>query len=240
MNSFLYGLFLLICLFNEVSSKHTVYCYMCKGISDPHDCTTMVTCYNAACTTDAYLKDGNVSYDLGCHLGCHAIHEDPLLFGKRSITDKGTLLCEACRADYTDQIHACRSYMHHQYTTEATTLAPASQQPTTHAQTIMTTYDMPQTNTAILDSTTHAPMTDVMASTETSMNSTVLNTHEQSTVLPSTVLTPIVQTTNSDCVDYEKDDFTCTEWKSYGFCDASTGAGYTIALERCRKTCGFC
>ena len=59
------------------------------------------------------------------------------------------------------------------------------------------------------------------------------------------MVTPMVAEVNATapgdlCVDIDDPTLTCADMLRFGFCDPASGAGYSFAQLRCRKTCSLC
>lgn len=110
------------------------------------------------------------------------------------------------------------------------TLAPAPIT-TTPAPTTMA----PASTTTTPAATSMAPLTDIPALTIT-MDWTTTN---PDSVTPMVAEVNVTAPTDS-CKDDDDPSLTCADMLRFGFCDPASGAGYSFAQLRCRKTCQFC
>ncbi|XP_045191500.2 uncharacterized protein LOC123548369 [Mercenaria mercenaria] len=86
--------------------------------------------------------------------------------------------------------------------------------------------------------TTHLPPVTMKPTTTMSSD---FSTTMVGGISPVVVNVNITATISSgDCADNDDPTLTCADMQRFGFCSSDSGAGYTFAKERCRKTCQFC
>ncbi|KAL4235339.1 hypothetical protein ACF0H5_006974 [Mactra antiquata] len=228
-------------------------CYSCRGeVDKPSDCDHQHDC-DHYCMTELRLHHGERQFKVHCEHECTPVRLEPTaLIGKRNDHDLGSesmiekrrpddvVLCRECCHSGSCQLRGCQTvhtttspqlhlWIHFHRNSTTTTEKPMT--------TTKTTTSKPTTETTIKTTTTTMKTTTTAKATTSTTTIAKPVTHEAISTQVPAVTSP---NTNNTCVDIEHLTFSCDQWKSLGFCEAVSGAGHIIALENCRKTCGYC
>ncbi|XP_060572471.1 uncharacterized protein LOC132730534 [Ruditapes philippinarum] len=253
------GLCLTICVFLQSlctngHSHISRVCLDCKHISDPASCTTHTTCGNELCKTDVHFLNGSYSFSFGCnslheadcpevHVPISSIH----VIGKRGrhSHEEGQLVChECCSAGTSCNKDGCSNYRLVPTTTTTTTTRttttpkPVNYDPDCH-DTESESFKCAEL-TKFNFCTDPSSLAHTLAYEKCPLFCGFCHPSWETTRAPLTTVKPMVTDAAGLCSDNEVQGFSCVEWKGFGFCSSTSGSGYSIAKERCQKTCGFC